>query len=503
MANKKDEFLLRVSGLNVAFLEGAGNRKMYRKSVENVNFEIKHGETAAIVGQSGSGKTLTALSILRLKDNAKITGRILFRTGGKTIDLLRLKNADLQKIRGGKIGMIFQEPMMGLNPLMTIGNQILESIFLHTDLRGIDAENKLRELMDFVGVGSARKNDYPFNLSGGQRQRVMIAFAIVASPDLLIADEATTALDSDTQDEILKLIKSAQEKYGMAVLFITHDLRLADAVADKIIVMRNGKIEQAGKNILKKTSNEYVKNLIKISEFLNVKKAQKISVKKDLLRVENLSVQKNGKRILCDFDLAIGPGETLGIVGPSGCGKTMLLKSILGIEQNIFGKIIFDGKVLQDKTRAENRKKIPNIFCDLQVVFQDPFSSLSPKMRVGDTITEGLLANGFDKISAYKIALQSIVDVGLNPSDMDKFPFEFSGGQRQRIAIARAIAVRPKLLLLDEPTSALDVVIQSEIVGLLLKLKREYNMAFLLVSHDKRLIDCICNRVIEMEVSNE
>ncbi|MDR2934049.1 MAG: ABC transporter ATP-binding protein [Rickettsiales bacterium] len=495
MINKKDDFLLRISDLNVSFLESISDKKIYQKSVESVNFDIKRGQIVAVVGQSGSGKTLTALSILQLKDNAKITGQILFNDGEKIIDLLKLKNVDLQKIRGGKIGMIFQEPMMSLNPLMTIENQILESILLHTNLRGIDAKNKLKELMNFVGIGYSRRHNYPFNLSGGQRQRVMIAFAIVANPNLLIADEATTALDSDTQQEILELIKSAQKKYGLSVLFITHDLWLADKIANEIIVMRAGKIETSGKDVFKNPTNKYVKKLVEISNFLDDKRVKKNLIKKELLSVENLSIKKDEKQILKDFNLSVGVGESVGIVGPSGCGKSLLLKSILGIEQNFFGKIVFDNNILHDGLTSKKRKN----FSDLQIIFQDPFSSLSPKMRVGDIIMEGIIANGFSKKTAYDVAIKSLQDVGLKLSDMDKFPFEFSGGQRQRIAIARAIVMRPKLLLLDEPTSALDVVIQAEVVQLLLKLKHDYGMAFLLVSHDKKLIDCMCNRVIKME----
>ena len=300
----KDDVVLKVENLSVFFDDEFSRDNVtgvIKNTVESVNFDIKKAQTISIVGESGSGKTLTALSILRLKDNAKFNGKILFNNDGDFIDLLSLSEKELEKIRGSKIGMIFQEPMLSLNPLMTIEKQIKESILLHTDLKGEQVDLKVKELLDFVGVGYERKNDYPFNLSGGQRQRIMIAFSIVANPDLLIADEPTTALDTDTQNDILDLIKKAQQKFGMSVLFITHDLNLASRISDNIIVMENGKIIETGKDVLKNPKTDYSKKLVNALNVLDNVVCSFDGVDKSsepLLDIKNLSPITKAKSLV-------------------------------------------------------------------------------------------------------------------------------------------------------------------------------------------------------------
>lgn len=496
----KDDVVLKVENLSVFFDDEFSRDNItgvIKNTVESVNFDVKKAQTISIVGESGSGKTLTALSILRLKDNAKFNGKILFNNDGDFIDLLSLSEKELEKIRGSKIGMIFQEPMLSLNPLMTIEKQIKESILLHTDLKGEQVDLKVKELLDFVGVGYERKNDYPFNLSGGQRQRIMIAFSIVANPDLLIADEPTTALDTDTQNDILDLIKKAQQKFGMSVLFITHDLNLASRISDNIIVMENGKIIETGKDVLKNPKTDYSKKLVNALNVLDNVVCSFDDVDKSsepLLDIKNLSVCRGDKVILNNFNLSVYKNESVGIVGKSGCGKTTLLKAILKVADIDSGDIFFDGVNLKN-IKGDLLKSFRK---NLQIVFQDPFSSLSPRMRVGDIISEGLIANGFDSKCTYNTVVSLLKDFGLSADDYFKYPVQFSGGQRQRIAIARAVALQPKLLLLDEPTSALDISVQSDIINLLSDIKNKFKMTFVFVSHDLRLIKSMCNRVIKL-----
>jgi microcin C transport system ATP-binding protein len=491
------EVLLDVKGLSVSFGPST--------VVDDVFFSLNRGETLALVGESGSGKSVSALSVLRLlPPSAKPTGQILF----KGQDLLKATDAALRQVRGRAVTMIFQEPMTSLNPLHSVEKQIGEILEIHRGLKGEAARAEIISLLEKVGIRDAatRLQDYPHQLSGGQRQRVMIAMALANKPDLLIADEPTTALDVTVQAQILKLLKDLQAEFNMALLLITHDLGIVKAMANKICVMQKGKIVEQGDRdaIFKNAQHPYTKMLMAAEPRGEPPLANPAA--KSLLSVEDLKVwfpirrgflrRVQGHLKAVDglsFDLR--PGETLGIVGESGSGKTTTGLAILRLIASK-GAITFqdqhiDG--LKSKAMRPLRK-------DMQVVFQDPFGSLSPRMSIRQIVEEGLAIQHpeFSRAERDARIVSALQDVGLDPAAMNRYPHEFSGGQRQRIAIARALVLQPKFVMLDEPTSALDMSVQAQVVDLLRSLQQKHGLTYLFISHDLRVVRALANQVIVM-----
>ncbi|MCQ2965332.1 MAG: dipeptide ABC transporter ATP-binding protein [Alphaproteobacteria bacterium] len=469
-----------------------------RNVVNHLSLEIKAGKCVALVGESGSGKTVTALSILKLLNNAKYTsGKILWHD----YDLLSFSEEDLQKIRGNSISMIFQEPMMSLNSLLPIGKQIVESICLHQNLSKKIAQKKAIELLDFVGLKNAkdRIKDYPYLFSGGERQRIMIAMALINNPELLIADEPTTALDVTIQAQILTLLNDLKNRLKIGILFISHDLNIVKKIADEIYVMKSSKIVEFGSvnEIFNNPKHSYTKTLVnsqysKITDF---------NLEKKLLKISNLSVKVPLKRdflgrvqtyktIVDNISLKINEGETVALVGESGAGKTTILNAILRLIDST-GEILFRGKNILNLKKNELR----DIRSEIQVVFQDPYASLSPRMTIEEILSEGLKVH-FPKEKNIKEKIREVLlDVGLSEDSLQRYPHAFSGGQRQRIAIARVILLHPKLIILDEPTSALDVSVQSQVIELLKKLQNKYSLSYLFISHDLRVVKSFCHYV--------
>lgn len=490
------KYLLDIQDLSVSF---AG-----KTVVENVSFNIGHGETVALVGESGSGKTVSALSILKLLPYPLAdhpSGKILYGDA----DLLTIDEATLRSIRGDKISMIFQEPMTSLNPLHTVSKQIGESLFLHEGLSGDAARDRTIELLKLVGFDNpeSRLNSYPHQLSGGQRQRIMIAMALAGDPELLIADEPTTALDVTTQAKILDLLLDLQKRLKMSILLITHDLGIVRKMAKRAYVMQNGSIIEQGevKTIFSKPKHGYTKQLI-ASEPSGFPKAVSASAKPIMIAKEVtvdfehggswLFKAKNYLRAVNNVSLAVAPGQTIGIVGESGSGKTTLAMSILHL-QEYTGSIKFDGEELH----GLSNKQIRPFRRHMQVVFQDPFSSLSPRMSIAQIIEEGLKIH-YPNVDHEAAIVDVLRDVGLEPDARHRYPHEFSGGQRQRIALARAVVLKPKLLVLDEPTSALDRAVQADMIDLLRGLQEKHDLAYLFISHDLKVVKAMSHRIMVM-----
>jgi microcin C transport system ATP-binding protein len=494
--------LLSVRNLGIRFRQG-GNATV---AVEGASFEIERGETVALVGESGSGKSVTALSIMRLlPPSAEIPkGEIIFN--GK--DLLKAKSRELREVRGNDIGIVFQEPMTSLNPLHTIERQVSETLKLHRGLGDQAARARTLELLQKVGIREAesRLGAYPHQLSGGQRQRVMIAMALANEPDLFIADEPTTALDVTVQAQILKLLRELQRETGMAMLFITHDLGIVRRMAKRVCVMTQGRIVEQGatETIFKSPQHPYTRHLLaaepKGAPPTSDLKAPIIMAADDLrvwfpIKRGFLRRVVGHIKAVDGIDLAVRQGQTLGVVGESGSGKTTLGLALMRLISSK-GRIVFLGKPIEGRSFKEMRP----LRSDMQIVFQDPYGSLSPRMSIADIVGEGLRIH-FPQLSLAerdrKVA-QALDEVGLDPKTRNRYPHEFSGGQRQRIAVARAMVLEPKFVMLDEPTSALDMSVQAQVVDLLRDLQRRHDLAYLFISHDLKVVRALANDIIVM-----
>ncbi len=494
--------LLQVQNLQVAFGPS-------ENVVDDVSFEILSGETFALVGESGSGKSITALSVLRLLPAGASLEAAGICLNGE--NLLTLPESGVCEIRGRRIAMIFQDPMTSLNPVMTIGDQIAEVIKLHFSLPGRDAQEKAMVLLSKVEIPEPerRYHEYPHQLSGGQRQRVMIAMALAGEPDLLIADEPTTALDVTIQEQILKLLKSIQQQSGMALWLISHDLSLVSNIADRIAVMQRGKIVETGKikDFFSNPQHPYTHKLLDALPSMDSCLGREIKDRQPLLRVEDFRVYypiRKGifKRVVDHVkavdgvNFSLQQGKTLALVGESGCGKTTLGKGLLNLIDDAAGKVILEGVELGLLHGESLRQKR----AEMQIVFQDPFSSMNPRMLVGEIIAEGVraLKPNIDPEERKKIVNNLLEQVGLPENTSSRYPHEFSGGQRQRICIARALAVEPKLIICDEPTSALDVSVQSQIIDLLKSLQQTKGISYLFITHDLAVVSEIADEVAVM-----
>ena len=495
--------LLSVQNLSVSF--GHGSRQT--RAVRGVSLGIEGGETVALVGESGSGKSVTALSILQLlpypaahhpSGNITVNG----------IEMVGANQATLRSIRGRRVSMIFQEPMTSLNPLHSVGKQIGEILMLHKGLVGAAALHRTLELLELVGIpdGADRLNAFPHELSGGQRQRVMIAMALGNEPELLIADEPTTALDVTIQAQILTLLQALQQRLGMAMLLITHDLGIVRHIAERVYVMRDGIIVEEGEvaTVFTQPRNDYTKHLLEAEpkglpaapspDAREVLRAQDIRVWFPI-RTGVLKRTTAHIKAVDGISLTLKEGQTLGIVGESGSGKTTLGLALLRLESSR-GEIGFDSFDLQ---RLPSRR-MRALRREMQIVFQDPYGSLSPRMSVADLIAEGLSVHGLAPSPAERDAVirQALEEVELDPDCGQRFPHEFSGGQRQRIAIARVMVLKPRLVVLDEPTSALDVSVQAQIIDLLRSLQERHGLAYIFISHDLKVVRALSDEVLVM-----
>jgi peptide/nickel transport system ATP-binding protein len=494
--------LLAIENLSVTF-----NRQ--HTVVDSISFNINPGETFALVGESGSGKSITALSVLRLLPNNAVLNATSVSLQGD--NLLQRSELDLCKIRGRRIGLIFQDPMSSLNPVMTIGEQIAEAIQQHFPLPKSDTQERVLELLGQVEIPEPEKRikDYPHQLSGGQRQRVMIAIALAGKPDLLIADEPTTSLDVTIQAQILALLKNIQQKTGMALWLISHDLALVSTMADRVAVMQQGKIVETAHSaeLFSQAKHPYTRKLLAALPSIQSCLNHCIEQKPPLLEVKDFHCHypiRKGlfKRIVGyvravdGVSFEIQQGKTLALVGESGCGKTTLGKGLLNLISGGYGSINIDGIALDGLEGEPLRQQRAN----MQIIFQDPFSSMNPRMLVSDIIAEGIRALHPDISVADRKGrvLRLLQQVGLPEESALRYPHEFSGGQRQRICIARALAVRPKLIVCDEPTSALDVSVQAQIIQLLKDLQQEQGISYLFITHDLAVVAEIADEVAVM-----
>lgn len=541
-----NRLLLQIKNFSIDFITESG----VTSAVKNISYEINSGETVAIVGESGSGKTVTSLSILKLLPSppAKYkSGQILFSEDGKTVvDILKLNDKELRKIRGNKISMIFQEPMTSLNPVKSCGDQVMEAMRIHANISQSEAERKTIELFEQVKLPnpSSILHRYPHEISGGQKQRVMIAMAISCHPALLIADEPTTALDVTVQKAILKLIRELQQTQRMSVIYITHDLGLVSEIADKVIVMYKGEVVEAGsiKDIFLNPQHPYTKALLScrpdasskgkrlpvISDFLvdekenddkksdkkhqvesfrHQEKADILETTHHVLKVESLKVyfptKKNffGKilnefKAVDDVSFTINKGETVGLVGESGCGKTTLGRSLIRLIEPTSGNIYFNGKNIADIPGDQLRKMRK----DIQIIFQDPYGSLNPRITIGEAINEPMKIHSIlpDRKQRKEKIIELLEKVDLKPEYFSRYPHEFSGGQRQRICIARALSLNPDFIICDESVSALDVSVQAQVLNLLNDLKAELGFTCIFISHDLGVVHYISDRIMVM-----
>ncbi len=498
------EPLLSVNNLSVTFQQGGKDFK----AVNSISFSLNRGETLALVGESGSGKSVTAMSIVRLLGKAvskNTIGEILFNGA----DIIKMDEPNLRGLRGNDITMVFQEPMTSLNPLHTISQQIGEILKLHRGLTGQPAQTRTLELLTKVGIPDpvSRLDAYPHQLSGGQRQRVMIAMALANKPDLLIADEPTTALDVTVQAQILKLLRDLQTETGMAILFITHNLGIVRQLSHHVCVMKRGEIVEQGKtaDVFTAPKHPYTQALLAAEPKGMPEPADPLTP--IIAETDNLKVWYPIKagllrntighvKAVNGISIILREGHTIGVVGESGSGKTTLGQAILRLISSR-GAI----SVLGNRIDGKNSKQLRLLRKNMQIVFQDPFGSLSPRLSVADIVGEGLAVQNPNLTLAQRreIVVKSLEEVGLEANSMDRYPHEFSGGQRQRIAIARAMALNPKFVVLDEPTSALDMTVQVQIVELLRRLQKERKLAYLFISHDLKVVRALANELIVMK----
>jgi microcin C transport system ATP-binding protein len=478
------------------------------EAVKGVSFSVNKGETVALVGESGSGKSVTALSTVSLLgDNAQVAGSVIYNG----TQMIGASDADLRRVRGNDISFIFQEPMTSLNPLHTIERQLAESLALHQGLQGAAARARILDLLEKVGIREAesRLGAYPHQLSGGQRQRVMIAMALANGPELLIADEPTTALDVTIQAQILELLAELKRSEGLSLLFITHDLGIVRRIADRVCVMQGGEIVEQGPTaqIFDSPSHPYTKKLLGAEP--TGTPAPVPADAAEVVRTQDLRIwfpihagfmrkTVGHVKAVNAASLSVRAGETLGVVGESGSGKTTLALAILRLVPSV-GPITVMGRDIAGLSSGQMRP----VRRDLQIVFQDPFGSLSPRMTVEEIIAEGLGVHAVDPgRDRREMVAEIMAEVGLDPAMMGRYPHEFSGGQRQRIAIARAMILRPKLVVLDEPTSALDMTVQVQIVDLLRDLQRKWGLAYIFISHDLRVVKALSHKVMVMKAGD-
>lgn len=501
----KDKPLLEVKDLSIAFTQGGNTTTV----VDKISFSINKGETLALVGESGSGKSVSALSILKLLPYPAAShpsGELRF----KNLDILSASEDELRKIRGNDITMIFQEPMTSLNPLHTIEKQISEILFLHKGMSGVEARKRVIELLTQVGIRDpgTRLGAYPHQMSGGQRQRVMIAMALANEPELLIADEPTTALDVTVQAQILELLAELKERIGLSILFITHDLGIVRRFADRCCVMQKGKIVEEGKTetLFAKPQHEYTQHLLASEP--SGKPLEFDPMAPIILEAEDIKVWFPIKRgflkktvdhvkAVDGINLTLRRGQTLGVVGESGSGKTTLGMALTRMISSQ-GRIAFVGKNIHEYSFRQMR----DLRNQMQIVFQDPYGSLSPRMSVGDIVSEGLSIHRPDLSTGEieHLVINALLETGLDPQSRHRYPHEFSGGQRQRIAIARAIVLEPEFVMLDEPTSALDMSVQAQVVELLRELQERRGLTYMFISHDLKVIKALANEVIVMRL---
>ncbi|MCK0199712.1 ABC transporter ATP-binding protein [Ornithobacterium rhinotracheale] len=522
------EPLLKVENLSISF----GDKKV----VNNLSFTLSAGEILGIVGESGSGKSLTSLAIMHLLPKyARTEGKILFTTERETYDLLAKNHTSL---KGKNMGMIFQEPMTSLNPSLRCGDQVMENLLLHQKISKKDAKQKVLSLFEEVELPSPERifKAYPHELSGGQKQRVMIALALICEPQLLIADEPTTALDVTVQKAILQLLKKLQKNYKMGIIFISHDLGVISQICDSVMVMYRGDLVEKGsaQSIFLNPKENYTKGLIEcrpkldekivklptIEDFTEnkdfvfktetpeerVQKYEKIYAQKPLIEIKSLQkyftahtglFKKEEIKAVQDISFEIYPGETLGLVGESGSGKTTLSRTLLMLEKPTAGSVWYQGKDITKLSTRELRK----LRKEIQIIFQDPYSSLNPMQTVGEIITTPMQIHGIRNSAAERRnqAANLLEIVGLHASDLNKYPHEFSGGQRQRIGIARAVALKPKLIICDESVSALDVSVQAQVLNLLNDLKSDFGLTYLFISHDLSVVKYMSDRLIVLQ----
>ena len=523
--------MLSVKNVSISFKSNG----QFNTVVNNVSFQLGNQQILGIVGESGSGKSVTSLAVLGLlSKNAKVEGNIMFND----VDLTKISEKEFQKIRGNQISMIFQEPMSSLNPSLTCGYQVLEIILQHKKTSKKEAKLEVIELFNKVKLPRAEAiyNQYPHQISGGQKQRVMIAMAIACKPQILIADEPTTALDVTVQKEIIELLKELQQETKMSIIFISHDLSLVSEIANTVLVMYKGEIVEQGlvEQVFKKPINNYTKALINSKPNLNerlkklptvkdfmensvqhkvyttVERAEfhrKIYIKKPLLEVKDLATYFNASnsfffknnslvKAVDEVSFQLFEGETLGLVGESGCGKTTLGRTILQLEKATKGTVFYNEKDVTHLSKSE----LKNFRKEVQIIFQDPFSSLNPRIPVGQAVMEPMKVHGiFNSLEERKNYVFEILErVGLTPEHFYRYPHEFSGGQRQRIGIARTIALKPKLIICDESVSALDVSVQAQVLNLLNELKQDFGFTYIFISHDLAVVKYMSDQLVVM-----
>jgi peptide/nickel transport system ATP-binding protein len=502
MAPPMNSPVLEVQGLTVRLPPGADRAN----AVENVSFAVAPGEIVCVVGESGSGKSVTAHAVMGL-----LPPRQLVATAGRVLlegdDLLTKSAAEMRRIRGDRISMIFQEPMTALNPVMKVGDQIAEVLDIHTKLSERERHQRVLDVMQAVRLPEPERmiDVYPHQISGGQRQRIMIAAALVLDPVLLIADEPTTALDVTTQAQILKLIKELRERRNTGVLFITHDFGVVAEVAHRVVVMQHGRVVEQGntEDVLRRPRDDYTRMLIRAVPSLSPPVRAPITDAPIVLQTSDLTktyvsggflAKRREVQAAKDVNLSVRRGETLGVVGESGSGKSTVARCIARLIEPTDGAILIEGAdVAKLGTRAlrPHRKRV-------QIVFQDPYRSLNPRRTVGAAITEGPVNFGMSEKEATERARQLMRLVGLDPDALERFPHQFSGGQRQRICIARALAMEPEILVADEPVSALDVSVQAQVLELIDDVRKRFNLAVLFITHDLRVAAQVCDRIAVM-----